>query len=59
MSRVMWIAGFCLVGMVVACDDGYQHAKMEAEHYNDMVCNGYWPDFEEREPDCSFVEAAQ
>jgi len=35
----------------------YQDALDEADHYTDMVCNGYWPDYEKRSPDCSYVGA--
>jgi hypothetical protein len=52
MNHAIWIVAILLVGMVVACDDSYHEAQMEAEHYTDMVCNGYWPDYDEREPDC-------
>ena len=37
----------------------YQDAVDEADHYTDMVCNGYWPDYERLNPDCSYVGGAQ
>lgn len=52
MSHAIWIVTILLVGMVVACDDSYQQAVDDAEFYNDMVCQGHWPDYEKREPDC-------
>jgi len=52
MNISIWITAILLVGMVVACDDSYQQAVDDAEWYNDMVCQGHWPDYEEREPDC-------
>ena len=52
MNISIWIVTILLVGMVVACDDSYEQAKADAEFYSDMVCQGYWPDYEEREPDC-------
>ena len=24
-----------------------------ADHYSEMVCQGFWPDYEQRQPDCS------
>jgi hypothetical protein len=36
----------------------YQDAVDEADHYTDMVCNGYWPDYEKRSPDCSSYRRA-
>ena len=30
----------------------YEDAKVEEEHYIDMVCHGYWPDYENRKPVC-------
>lgn len=57
-SILGWIVAILVFGVLVATDSSYENAKMEAEHYTDMVCNGYWPDYEERNPDCSFsVEA--
>jgi len=36
----------------------YQDAVDEADHYTDMVCNGYWPDYERLSPDCSMYRRA-
>jgi hypothetical protein len=52
MNISIWIAAILLVGMVVACDDSYQKAVDDAEFYNDMVCEGYWPDYDNRKPVC-------
>lgn len=41
-----------IFGLVVLCDDSYEQAKMEADHYADMVCQGLWPDYEQRQPTC-------
>lgn len=41
-----------IFGLVVLCDDSYEKAKMEADHYADMVCQGFWPDYEQRQPTC-------
>ena len=30
----------------------YEDARTEEAHYIDMVCNGYWPDYENRKPVC-------
>jgi hypothetical protein len=57
-SLLGWIVAIVIFGALVATDNSYEEAKIEAEHYTDMVCNGYWPDYEERNPDCSInVEA--
>lgn len=52
MNHAIWIVAILLVGMVVACDDSYQQAVDDAEWYNDMVCQGHWPDYENRQPVC-------
>ena len=52
MNQAMWIVAILLVGMVVACDDSYQQAVDGAEFYNDMVCQGHWPDYDNRQPVC-------
>ena len=57
-SVLGWILAVVIFGALVATDNSYEEAKMEARHYTDMVCQGYWPDYEERNPDCSInVEA--
>jgi hypothetical protein len=30
-------------------------AEREAEHYAEMVCAGAWPDYDNRNPDCTEV----
>jgi hypothetical protein len=31
----------------------HQDAELAGEHYRAMVCAGYWPDYDNRQPDCS------
>jgi len=56
MSKEFWIglalatAAFLFLGAVGNMD--YEDAKAEEAHYNDMVCHGYWPDYEQRRPKC-------
>ena len=35
---------------VTAC--GFDDVTLEADHYEQMVCAGAWPDYEHRKPDC-------
>lgn len=42
-------------GIVGAMD--YEDAVAADQHYNEMVCAGYWPDYEDRRPDCSSSHA--
>jgi len=58
-SLLGWIVAIVIFGALVATDNSYEEAKIEAEHYTDMVCNGYWPDYERLNPDCSYVGGAQ
>ena len=30
----------------------YSDAVAASDHYAEMVCGGYWPDYENRNPDC-------
>lgn len=48
-----FVVAAVIFGLVVLCDDSYEQAKMEADHYSDMVCRGYWPDYDKRGPDCA------
>ena len=59
-SLLGWLIATAIFGALIATDNSYEEAKMEARHYTDMVCQGLWPDYEERNPDC-FVgtEASQ
>jgi len=56
MSREFWIglalatAVFLVLALIGGID--YEDAKAEEAHYNDMVCHGYWPDYERRKPKC-------
>lgn len=38
-------------GIVGAMD--YEDAVVADRRYTEMVCAGYWPDYEDRRPDCS------
>ena len=44
------IGMFIILGIIGNMD--YEDAKAEEAHYNDMVCHGYWPDYERRSPKC-------
>lgn len=51
------IALFFLAYGIVGTMD-YEDA-VEADHlYTEMVCDGVWPDYEGRKPDCSAVQIA-
>lgn len=41
-----------LIGAMLT-EQSYEEAIKEAEHYTDMVCRGYWPDYDKRAPDCA------
>ena len=56
MTTAHWAAGalaalgFLILALIGNMD--YEDAKAEEAHYNDMVCHGYWPDYEKRRPKC-------
>jgi hypothetical protein len=42
-----------LVGLGVAGNGDLEEAEKQAKVYNDMVCAGHWPDYENRKPKCN------
>lgn len=36
----------------------YEDAVAADQRYTEMVCAGYWPDYDDRKPDCSAIHAA-
>jgi len=46
------IAALLLAYGIVGTMD-YEDAVVADQHYTEMVCAGYWPDYEDRRPDCS------
>lgn len=57
--KLTLLAVFAVLVLGCVGELDYQDAVEEADHYTNMVCNGYWPDYERLSPDCSYVEAAQ
>jgi len=57
--KLTLLAVFAVVVLGCVGELDYQDAVDEADHYTDMVCNGYWPDYERLNPDCSYVGGAQ
>ena len=49
-SIVAMSAVAALFGIVGSMD--YADAKAEADHYEQMVCDGYWPDYRGVNPVC-------
>lgn len=49
-----FIAVVLVFGLVGQMD--YEDEVAEASHYDEMVCSGYWPDYERRKPDCEGVK---
>jgi hypothetical protein len=47
----VFIAGYGIVGSME-----YQDEKRAEKHYAEMVCKDAWPDYENRNPDCSGIE---
>jgi hypothetical protein len=44
-----------IVLLILGCvgEADYIDAQKEADHYTDMVCMNYWPDYQRLNPDCS------
>jgi hypothetical protein len=47
------LLAFGLVGQ-----SDYEDAVAADQHYTEMVCAGYWPDFDGRKPNCSAIQIA-
>lgn len=42
----------------IAGTSDYEAAVEADQHYTEMVCAGYWPDYDDRKPDCSASKIA-
>lgn len=47
---------FLAYGIVGTSD--YEDAVAADQHYTEMVCAGYWQDYESRKPNCSAIQIA-
>ena len=43
---------FALLALGIAGTGDLQEAQDQAAFYNEMVCKGAWPDYENRRPTC-------
>jgi len=43
---------FALLALGIAGTGDLQEAQDQARVYNEMVCAGHWPDYENRRPTC-------
>jgi hypothetical protein len=44
------VAVFLIIGL--AGNSDYEDQLIAENHYNEMVCSGHWPDYENRQPAC-------
>ena len=49
------LAMFLLVFGLVGASD-YEAEQAEADYYASMVCEGLWPDYENRNPSCEVTK---
>lgn len=54
MLEIALIAVVLSLFLIVSSMD-YVDAKAAETEYRDMVCQGFWPDYDQRNPDCSQV----
>ena len=48
-----WVlAAAMVVGYGLASQMDYEEAVAQEERYRHMVCEGYWPDYNQRQPEC-------
>ena len=46
------IATVALCGLLMVGTMDYEDAVAEADYYTRMVCDGYWSDYDNRQPEC-------
>lgn len=51
------LAALLLAYGIVGTSD-YEDAVAADQHYTEMVCAGYWPDYDDRKPNCSAIQIA-
>ena len=51
------LAALLLAYGIVGTSD-YEDAVAADQHYTEMVCAGYWPDYDDRKPNCSDIQIA-
>lgn len=55
MIKIYWtemLAVAAITASVMICNDDYQEEQHQADHYQEMVCSGAWPDFKQLNPEC-------
>lgn len=45
-----------ILGLGLAGSGDLQEAQDQALFYNEMVCKGHWPDYEQRRPKCDTAQ---
>jgi len=54
LENALIAAFFFLVFGILGTID-YEEAIAQDEHYAEMVCNGHWPNYDQRQLDCTKV----
>lgn len=51
---LLGVAGavFIVTAYALVSSADYQDEKAQAERYQEMVCSGRWPDYDNRNPNC-------
>ena len=42
-----------VIALGIAGNGDIEEAEVQDKVYTDMVCNGHWPDYENRKPKCN------
>jgi hypothetical protein len=48
---------FVLLALGIAGNGDIEAEQDSAKVYTEMVCKGYWPDYEQRRPSCDTVQS--
>ena len=52
LTAIIMASLFVLLALGIAGNGDIEAEQDSARLYSEMVCAGYWPDYEQRKPDC-------
>lgn len=52
LTAIIMASLFVLLALGIAGNGDIEAEETQARVYNEMVCAGHWPDYENRKPEC-------
>lgn len=59
LTAIIMASLFVLLALGIAGNGDIEAEETQARVYNEMVCAGHWPDYENRKPVCSGFNSVQ